>query len=74
MNRRITPVTNPHDDPEFFEALTRVLDHFEQDEELNYDSTPEAEKENHIFLDICYLKGWVEAANQTRIRIVRKQS
>jgi hypothetical protein len=54
MDARITP--------QIIEALTRLLDYTEPAEKPHYEATTEREeREDHVYLDICFLRGWVES-------------
>jgi hypothetical protein len=64
MNSRITP--------QVIEALTRLLDYTEPVEMPHYDAiTEHEEREDHIYLDICFLRGWVESLEKKSPRSIQ---
>jgi hypothetical protein len=46
------------------EALTRILDYIEPDEQRDYGAMPEGGRADHIFGDICFMRGWLESAKR----------
>jgi hypothetical protein len=44
------------------ETLTRILDYLEDDEHRDFEnSTPDA-RDNHVYLDVCFIRGWLTRA------------
>jgi hypothetical protein len=44
---------------ELKDALTSVLDHFEGREKKDYEEDP---RNDHVYLDVCFLRGWLDSA------------
>jgi hypothetical protein len=57
--------------PEVVEALTRLLDYTEEDEKNDYQEAAEFERGNHIYGDICFLRGWISSLNVYARRPIR---
>ena len=55
---------------EVTEALDRILGYLEPDERLDYEARPECGQDNHVFLDVCFLRGWLEAVKGRAVRPV----
>jgi hypothetical protein len=53
--------------PEVIEALTRLLDYTEPDERSDYEAATERHvSPNHIYFDICFLRGWLKSILKQR--------
>jgi hypothetical protein len=57
--------------PGHAEALTRILDYLEEDEKADYDGSTEWSRDNHIFLDLCFVRGWLDSATKDEPRPIR---
>src|SRR5262249_53884076 len=55
---------------EVIEALDRILCYLEPDERLDYEARPEGGRDNHVFGDVCFLRGWVEAVKGRAVKPV----
>ena len=40
-------------------ALTNILDYVEEEERRDYEKSPD---DDHIYLDVCFVRGWLDAA------------
>ncbi len=57
--------------PEVIDTLTRLLNYLELDEEKDYQRAPEHDRANHIYGDICFLRGWLDSVVQDTARPIR---
>ena len=40
-------------------ALTNILDYLEEEEKKDYEKSPD---DDHIYMDVCFVRGWLDAA------------
>jgi hypothetical protein len=40
-------------------ALTNILDYLEEEEKKDYE---ESQEDDHIYMDVCFVRGWLDAA------------
>ena len=48
-------------DIEFKQSLTHILDYLEEAEKKDYEKSP---GDDHIYLDVCFVRGWLDAASK----------
>jgi hypothetical protein len=46
---------------ELKQTLTNILDYIEEAEKKDYEKSP---ADDHIYLDICFVRGWINAASK----------
>ena len=49
---------------ELKQALTNILDYIEEAEKKDYEKSP---ADDHIYLDICFVRGWLNAASKHEV-------